>query len=131
MEGDRLVRQNSRIDLVMNATLPPRIPTKRGEVALLESERAELETQFRATRAAARRHTLWAILGVSPGALIPLIVTANHFGIAMAAGLGVLLAGIEFWRGARLFNAAAGLESRLKVTCGALEAATQSDISGD
>ena len=106
-------------------------PTRPGEVALLESERAELEAQLRAARAAARRHTLWGLLGASPGAAILLVVTANHFGIAMAAGLGVLLAGVEFWRGARLFNAAGGLENRLEATSDALEAALRFDRPED
>jgi len=109
----------------------PGKPAKPGEVALLESERAELEERLRATRAAARRHTLWGLLGVSPGAVVLLIATANHFGIAMAAGLGVVLAGVELWRGARLFNAAAGLESRLKATSDALEAALQPGVARD
>lgn len=108
----------------------PSIPTKHGEVALLESERAELEAQFRATRGAARRHTLWGLLGVSPGAVIPLILTANHYGIAIAAGLSVLLAGVELWRGARMFNAAAMIENRLKETSDALQAALQVDVTG-
>ena len=114
----------------MSPAMMPSMPTKPGEVAVLESERAELEAQCRATRAAARRHTLWGLLGVSPGAVIPLIVTANHFGIAMAAGLSTLLAGVELWRGARLFNAAAGLENRLQATSDALDAALQVDVTG-
>ena len=108
----------------------PSVPTRPGEVALLESEQAELETTLRATRAAARRHTLWGLLGASPGALIPLIATANQFGIAVAAGLSVVLAGVELWRGARLFNVAAALEHRLKATSDALHA-LQVDGKGD
>ena len=99
-----------------------KVPTRSGEVALLRSERAELEEAFRATRAAARRHTLWGLLGASPGAVIPLIATVNHFGITVAAGCSIVLAGVELWRGARLFNAAGGLESRLKATSDALDA---------
>lgn len=99
-------------------------------MALLESERAELETTLRATRAAARRHTLWGLLGVSPGALIPLIATANQFGLVVAAGFGIVLAGVELWRGARLFNVAAGLEHRLKATSDALDA-LHVDVTGD
>jgi hypothetical protein len=109
----------------------PSMPMKPGEVALLESERVELETQLRKTRAAARRHTLWGLLGASPGAVIPLIVTANHFGLVGVAAFSVVLAGVELWRGSRLFNAAAGLESRLQETSEAVEAARQSDATGD
>ena len=108
----------------------PSIPKNPGAVALLESERAELEAQFKATRGAARRHTLWGLLGASPGAVIPLILTANQYGIAIAAGLSIVIAGFELWRGARLFNVAAGLENRLKETSDALEAALQVDVTG-
>lgn len=108
----------------------PSIPRKPGEVALLESERAELEAQFKATRGAARRHTLWGLLGVSPGAVIPLILTANQYGIAIAVGLSIVLAGVELWRGERLFNAAARIENRLKETSDALEAAPHVDVPG-
>lgn len=100
----------------------PNVPARPGEVALLESERAELDQALRATRAAARRHTLWGLLGASPGAVIPLIATVNHFGIAVAAGCSIVFAGVELWRGARLFDAAGGLEGRLKATSDALDA---------
>jgi hypothetical protein len=111
--------------------MTPSVPTKPGEVALLESERAELSAELVRTRAAARRHTLWGLLGASPAALVPLIVTANHYGIAAAGGLCVLLAGVELWRGARLFNVAAGLETRLKTTSHALEAVLHRDGTGE
>ena len=42
---------------------------------------------------AARRHTIWALLGVSPVAVIPLVATASEFGVwAFLAAMSVVAA---------------------------------------
>lgn len=105
------------------------VPAVPGEAALLESERAELEAQFLATRAAARRHTLWGLLGGSPAAVIPLVIAGIHYGVVVACVFMVVVCGVELWRGSRLFNVAAELESRLKETSDAIEALSPLDES--
>lgn len=57
----------------------------------------EADTQDIAARLAekerkAKLHTMWAVLGVSPAALIPLIATASEFGVwAAAVGMSVIV----------------------------------------
>ena len=43
-------------------------------------ERDELLARIDEREAAVRRHTIWAVLGVSPGAVIPLFLTLGQMG---------------------------------------------------
>ena len=49
---------------------------------------ADVSRELEARERAARRHTVWALLGVSPAAAIPLVATASEFGMwALLAGM--------------------------------------------
>ncbi len=84
-----------------------------GRRILLESERKDLEEQQLSRRAAARRHTLWALLGVSPTAAIPLLA-ATRFGVGMFAILSLCVAVVEAWNAIRAHMDATDIEGRLK-----------------
>lgn len=86
------------------------------ELSFLRAEVEELEERARLRRSAARRHRLWAVLGVSPGALIPLLVSVRELGAAGAVALSVLVVGVEAWRWIRAGMDAARLEARLDET---------------
>jgi hypothetical protein len=88
--------------------------TEGGSRAVLASTRAELRESAERERASARRHALWALLGVSPGALVPLVGSAAEFGFAGLLAIGVAVFGIEGWRSIRASREAAKLERQLE-----------------
>lgn len=81
--------------------------------AVAESTRAELESAVRRKRAAARRHGLWALLGISPAAAIPLLGTTAEFGVAGLLAIGAAVFAIEGWRSIRANRAANELEREM------------------
>ena len=58
----------------------------------------ELEAQIQERRRSARRHTLWAMLGVSPAGLLPMLGLGWDFGFGGVVVAGVFITGIEAWR---------------------------------
>jgi len=65
---------------------------------VLEAERKDLEAEIDKREAAARRHAFWAVLGVSPGAVIPLLFTVSEVGAAALVAGVVAMTGMEAWR---------------------------------
>lgn len=87
---------------------------ERGRAALVDAERRDLELELESRRSAAHRHALWAMLGVSPGAVIPLLASFHEMGM-VALAIGVLLVtGVEAWRAIQARMDAAELVQRLR-----------------
>ena len=85
----------------------------RGGDALRESERQDLEERLRSARSSARRHGLWAFLGFSPGALIPMLGVLHEYGAAAVAAISVFVVGVEAWRAVQAHMDAAELAAKL------------------
>ena len=81
--------------------------------ALDKSEAEELAIELEKRERAARRHTIWAVLGVSPAGLIPLIAATNDFGVAALVVGVVCITGIEAWRAAKARGDASELRAKL------------------
>lgn len=58
----------------------------------------ELQAEIYDKRRSARRHTLWASLGVSPAGVLPMLGLGWDFGIAAVVSVSVAVSGIEAWR---------------------------------
>lgn len=91
------------------------------ERALLLSQRDDLEERLRVRRRAARRHTLWAVLGVSPATLIPLLAAVHDFGPEIAGFAAVLVLGVEGWRAVQARADVREIEAALEEVDAALE----------
>ena len=65
---------------------------------LVEIQRRELLEQLDERKRARRRHLTWALLGVSPGALVPLFVSLSAVGVSALVGAVGLMTGVEAWR---------------------------------
>jgi hypothetical protein len=102
-----------RLEFWFTPDLMDSIEPTGAERSLLEMDIRELEEQVRAARSAARRHTLWAVLGVSPGAVIPLLLTIHELGMAVIGAFSVFVAGVESWRAIQARMDAAELQERL------------------
>lgn len=87
-----------------------------GIAALQQSEVDDLSAQLESREAAARRHGLWAVLGVSPAALVPLIATASDFGVTALVAGSILVTGVEAWRALRARASAARIRTDLDAT---------------
>lgn len=87
-------------------------------------ERAELRQELEAKRVAARRHGLWAMVGLSPAAVVPLIVTAHEFGIVVASACTVFVSGVEAWRAIQAHMDAQECEARIRAVSAGREAAS-------
>jgi hypothetical protein len=59
---------------------------REAEKVLANADAADVTERLRVRESQARRHTLWALLGVSPIGLIPLVATTSEFGVAALAG---------------------------------------------
>lgn len=89
-------------------------PAEKAAALARASERQDLEREVATHRAAARRHTFWAALGVSPAAALPLFVSFDTIGF-VGVGIAVaLISGLEAWRAVRSNRAAFQAEARLK-----------------
>lgn len=98
-----------------NSSVPTTRNTPESAEGVLEKlDRAELTQQLQARRKAARRHGLWAVLGLSPAAVVPLILTAHELGIAIAAGCTVFVSGVEAWRAIQAHMDAKECEAALR-----------------
>jgi len=95
------------------SSISPITDTARGRDALRESERRDLEERLRRARSSARRHGLWAILGFSPGALIPMLGAAHEFGVGAVVGVSFFVVGWEAWRAVQAHMDAAELAAKL------------------
>ena len=87
--------------------------TEEGSRTVVESTRAELHRAVLRKRAAARRHGLWALLGISPGAAVPLLGSTAEFGMAGLLAIGAAVFAVEGWRSIRASRAANELEREL------------------
>ncbi len=97
---------------------PPALATSLHETRLAELERRDLEAQIEAHHAAARKHGFWAVMGFSPGAVLPFLVSMESVGpAALVAGV-LAMTGIEGWRAVKARREAAELERTLAELAG-------------
>ena len=66
--------------------------------AVREIERRELLDRIHEREDDRHRHTLWALVGVSPGALVPLVVSVSQLGASALAGSVFVMTALEAWR---------------------------------
>lgn len=69
--------------------------SERSEVALRLSEN---EARIADARKAVRRHSLFALCGLSPAAVLPILGLGADFGFEAAVLASVLVTGVESWR---------------------------------
>ena len=93
----------------------PDLPTvPDGPGALREADIADVTRRLEERERSASRHTLWAVLGVSPAGLLPLIGTASEFGVAaLITGVAAITV-VEAVRAIRARGEAARLRSQLE-----------------
>ena len=65
---------------------------------MTSGELVELNREIEAKRRSCRRHGIWALLGVSPAALLPILGLAVDFGGGVALAACVFVSGLESWR---------------------------------
>lgn len=68
---------------------------------VVEVEMRDLQDRREELLNAARRHTLWAVLGLSPGAIIPLVVSVGEMGMGVFVAALVAMTGTETVRAVR------------------------------
>jgi hypothetical protein len=71
------------------------------EYLALRSEVLDLEKALDARRSATHRHFLWAVLGLSPAAFLPMVGLLRGSGLVLAVVLGALVSVVEVIRGIR------------------------------
>jgi hypothetical protein len=59
---------------------------------------AEYDAQIAESQRQSRRHSLFAVLGLSPAALLPILGLGMDFGPEIAVVASVFVTGIESWR---------------------------------
>jgi hypothetical protein len=77
-------------------------PDRRGsysEYLALRSEVRDLEEALEARRRATHRHFLWAVLGLSPAAFLPMIGLLRGGSLVLVLVLGTLVTVVELIRG--------------------------------
>jgi len=84
-----------------------------GERAVARTHTADLRRRLAERRAAARRHGTWALLGLSPAALIPLVLWGNEYGVIGAVAASALVTITETWRAFKAGRDADRIEVRL------------------
>lgn len=89
-------------------------PTPSGTRALVEADRRDLQERIRKRRSAARFHTIWAFLGVSPPAVLPLLVVLTETGFAMAIVFAFFIGGVESWNAVQAWMDVKALEEELE-----------------
>lgn len=99
-------------------------------------DQAELTQELEKRRMAARRHGLWAVLGLSPAAIVPFIATAHEFGIAAASACTIFVSGMEAWRAIQAHMDAKEYEAKMALTIRAGETVASStgsavDVQGE
>ena len=81
--------------------------------AFLEAERVDLLERLNSRQVAVRRHTLLAILGVSPSVLLPAVGTFGDGGVVALALIILLMIGLESTRAVRAKRDVAELKRAL------------------
>jgi hypothetical protein len=71
------------------------------EYLALRSKVQDLEEALEARRRATHRHFLWAVLGLSPAAFLPMVGILRGGSLVLALVLGVLVSSVEVVRGMR------------------------------
>lgn len=89
-------------------------PTSSGRRALAEADRLDLRERIRKRRSAARFHTIWAFLGISPPALLPFLVVLTEAGFAMAIVFAFFIGGVESWNAIQAWMDVRMLEEELE-----------------
>ena len=69
-----------------------------GDLAIVELQKGDLLDQIQERESAHRRHLMWAVIGVSPGAVIPLLVSMSQVGATALVGGAFLMTAVEAWR---------------------------------
>lgn len=69
----------------------------RGGLALIEADLADVERRIEDAERRARRHTLWILLGLSPGA-IPVVFAVSELGVSAIMAVVLLVFVVEGWR---------------------------------
>jgi hypothetical protein len=80
-----------------NSTVP--VAKDSGSAAIALAEREDLERKLHAVRKKKNRHVLWAMLGISPAAIIPAIglLAEGDMGLLMVLLVLVFLAQVHGW----------------------------------
>lgn len=81
--------------------------------ALDDANSADVTRELEHRERAARRHTMWALLGVSPAAALPLVAAASTFGVLALVGAMTAISTREALRAVRARRDAAALRERL------------------
>jgi len=95
--------------------------------AIKEAERRDLIESLAVTRKAARRHTFWAAMGVSPGAALPLFFSLSEVGLVGVVAASGVVAALEAWRAVKANRKADDIAERLA----SLEAASFNPSPGE
>jgi alpha-beta hydrolase superfamily lysophospholipase len=66
--------------------------------ALIESDLMDLDLQLERERKNYQRHLLWLVVGVSPGALLPMLFVLTELGGAALVALLLTVGVLEGWR---------------------------------
>ena len=91
-------------------------PAEKSEThAILEFERRDLLDRLHEREEARQRHTMWALIGASPGAIVPLIISMSQLGASVLAGSVVMMTAVEAWRAVRAKREVADLKKALKL----------------
>lgn len=104
----------------MPSTVPPDpeasdlCESPNGSSILLQSQIEELERELRAARKKGRRHFVWALVGVSPAALIPAIGLFREGSFGLLVLLALLVTTSQFLLGINASGKAARLEKALE-----------------
>ncbi len=85
--------------------------------AILALQKRDLLDQIQDREVAHQRHMMWAVLGVSPGAVIPLLVSMSRIGVAALVGAVFLMTGVEAWRAIKAKREVAALKATFKELC--------------
>ena len=83
------------------------------EAALRRADAEDVARLLAERERAARRHTLWALLGVSPAGLIPMIGAVSEFGVPVLVAGMTAIAATETLRAVRARGEAQALRERL------------------
>jgi len=91
--------------------------TERSQMSLVsEVEREEIVRRIEKLRKKGARHLLWALLGVSPGALLPALGLMWEGSVELLLVLGVLVTLTQFYAWAKTGREAGDLRERLDRT---------------
>lgn len=81
--------------------------------ALKMADAADVTERLKKRESEAQRHAFWAVMGVSPVGLIPLVATASEFGVAALVGGMLIISVREALRAMRARSEASELREKL------------------